>query len=40
MDSDNYFNIDENKCIDFILKETFYKTAILTIKKLEKKFQQ
>ena len=38
MDSDNYFNIDENKCIDFILK-TFYKTEILTIKKL-KKFQQ
>ena len=37
MDSDNYFNIDENKCIDFILKETFYKNGNTYNKKTRKK---
>lgn len=27
MDSDNFFNIDENKCIDFINKETKFKNG-------------
>ena len=36
MDSDDYFNLDEEKTIEFINKETFFKNGY-TINKLTKK---
>jgi len=37
IDADNFFNIDINKCIDFINKETFYKSDYTYNKKTKKK---
>ena len=37
MDTDKYFNIDESKCIDFITKETFFKSGYSYNKKTRKK---
>ena len=37
MDSDKYFNLDENKTIEFILKETFMKNSKTYNKKTKKR---